>query len=192
VVNNGTFAVNRSDRFTFGGLISGTGAFAQIGAGTTILTAANTYTGGTTVSAGTLQAGAANTFAPTSAFTIASGATLNLANFNQTIGSLAGAGNVALGSAALTTNGDNTSTTFSGTISGTGGLIKIGTGTLVLAGANSYSGGTTIAGGTITLANNQALGTGALTTTGSAVEYANGVTIANAIVINSNTRNCRS
>jgi fibronectin-binding autotransporter adhesin len=187
VANNGIFAVNRSDVFTFGGLISGTGAFQQNGTGTTIFTANNTYGGATTVSAGTLQAGAANTFAPSSAVTVASGATLNLANFNQKVGSLTGAGSVTLGSATLTTGNDNTSTTFSGTISGSGGLSKIGAGVLTLSGVNIYSGGTTLAGGTLSLANNQALGTGALTTTGSVVDYANGVTIANAIVINSNT-----
>ena len=57
VLNNGTLAVNRSDTFTFEGVISGTGAFEQIGTGTTILTADNTYTGGTTIVAGTLQLG---------------------------------------------------------------------------------------------------------------------------------------
>jgi outer membrane autotransporter protein len=187
VTDNGLFAVNRSDTYTFGGVISGTGGFGQIGTGTTILTASSTYGGTTTVSAGTLQAGGTNVFAPNSAFTVASGATLNLNSFNQSIGSLAGAGNVALGSAVLTTGNDNTSTIFSGTISGTGGLTKIGTGTLVLAGANTFSGGTTVAGGALRLANNQALGTGALTTTGSVVDYANAVTIANQIVVNSNT-----
>ena len=186
VANNGIFAVNRSDVFTFRGLISGTGAFQQNGTGTTIFTANNTYRGATTVSAGTLQAGAANTFAPSSAFTVASGAALNLASFNQSIGSLAGAGSVTLGSATLTTGNDNTSTTFSGTISGAGSLIKIGTGVLTLSGVNTYSGGTTLAG-TLSLTNNQALGSGALTTTGSVVDYANGVTIANPIIINSNT-----
>src|SRR6516165_9757556 len=186
VANNGTFAVNRSDVFTFRGLISGTGAFQQNGTGTTIFTANNTYSGATTVSTGTLQAGAANTFAPNSAFTVASGAALNLASFNQSIGSLAGAGSVTLGSATLTTGNDNTSTTFSGTISGAGSLTKIGTGVLTLSGVNTYSGGTTLAG-TLSLANNQALGSGALTTTGSVVDYANGVTIANPIIINSNT-----
>ncbi len=172
---------------TLAGAISGAGGLSKIGTGTLTLTGASSYTGATSVNAGTLQAGATNTFAPLSAFTVASGGTLNLASFNQSIGSLAGAGSVALGAATLTTGNDNTSTTFSGTISGSGSLIKVGTGTLTLAGANAYTGGTTLAGGTLSLANNQALGSGALTTTGSVVDYANGVSIANAIVINSNT-----
>ena len=54
VVNNSTFAINRSDTFTFGGVISGSGAFAQIGTGTTVLTGANTYKGATTVDDGSL------------------------------------------------------------------------------------------------------------------------------------------
>jgi autotransporter-associated beta strand protein len=172
---------------TLGGSISGSGPFTKTGIGTLTLSGASSYSGATAVNAGTLQAGAVNTFAPGSAFMVASGATLNLASFNQTIGSLAGAGSVALGSATLTSGTDNTSTTFAGTISGTGGLTKVGNGTLTLSGANTYSGGTTLAAGTLRLENNQALGTGALTTTGSVVDYANGVTIANPIVLNSNT-----
>jgi len=172
---------------TLVGTISGAGGLSKIGTGTLTLAGASSYTGATSVNAGTLQAGGTNTFAPSSAFTVASGATLNLASFNQTIGSLAGAGAVTLGSATLTTGTDNTSTTFSGTISGSGNLIKVGTGVLTLAGANAYTGGTTLAGGTLSLANNQALGSGALTTTGSIVDYASGVAIPNAIVVNSNT-----
>jgi outer membrane autotransporter protein len=56
VTNNGVFAVNRSDAyFSYGGIISGTGAFQQLGTGTTTLTGTNTYTGATTVNAGTLS-----------------------------------------------------------------------------------------------------------------------------------------
>ena len=73
-----------------------------------MLSGAGTYTGATAVNVGTLQAGAVNAFSPFSAFTIASGATLDLNSFNQTIGSLAGAGGVTLGSAILTTGNDNT------------------------------------------------------------------------------------
>jgi outer membrane autotransporter protein len=58
VIDNGIFAINRSDIFTFGGLISGIGSFEQRGAaGTTIFTGANTYTGGTTILRGILQLG---------------------------------------------------------------------------------------------------------------------------------------
>ncbi len=54
VVDNGIFAVNRSDIYAFGGAISGAGAFAQIGPGITILSASNSYVGATAVNAGTL------------------------------------------------------------------------------------------------------------------------------------------
>jgi len=73
VLNNGTFAVNRSDTFTLGNVISGTGAFQQNGTGTTILTATNTYTGPTTVNAGTLVV---NGSIANSAVTVNAGATL--------------------------------------------------------------------------------------------------------------------
>ena len=129
---------------TLSGAISGPGGLSKIGAGTLTLSGQSTYTGATGVNAGTLQAGAVNAFSPFSAFTVASGATLDLASFNQTIGSLAGTGGVTLGSATLTTGNDNTSTIFSGTISGTGGLTKIGSGMLLLTGANTYAGPTNI------------------------------------------------
>jgi autotransporter-associated beta strand protein len=123
---------------SYAGVISGTGAVNQIGTGTTILAGANTYSGATTISAGALQAGATNAFSAASAFTVAGGATLDLNNFNQTIGSLAGAGNITLGAATLTSGSDNKSTTFSGGIFGSGGLIKTGTGTFTLSGANIF------------------------------------------------------
>ena len=111
----GTVDTNGNDA-TLSGAISGPGGLSKIGAGTLTLSGSSTYTGATGVNVGTLQAGAVNAFSPFSAFTVASGAILNLASFNQTIGSLAGAGAVTLGSATLTTGNDNTSTTFSGVI----------------------------------------------------------------------------
>lgn len=53
---------------------------------------------------------------------------------------------------ALTVGKNNSSTTYSGVMSGTGSLIKTGTGTLTLAGANSYTGSTTVNGGILALA----------------------------------------
>lgn len=57
IVNNGVMQFNRSNIYTYGQVISGTGAVEQIGTGRTILTGANTYTGATTILRGTLQLG---------------------------------------------------------------------------------------------------------------------------------------
>ena len=54
IANSGTLIFNRSDAYTYGGVVSGTGSLVQQGSGTLTLTAANTYTGGTTVASGTL------------------------------------------------------------------------------------------------------------------------------------------
>jgi len=72
------------------------------GPATLTLSGANTYSGPTSVNAGTLQLGAANRIAATSDITIAAGALLNLNNFAEAAGSIAGAGNIALGTATLT------------------------------------------------------------------------------------------
>jgi len=72
IVDNATLAIERSDTFTVGNLISGTGAFEQNGTGTTILTANNTYTGPTTVNGGILSVNGSIV----SAVTVNDGATL--------------------------------------------------------------------------------------------------------------------
>ena len=143
---------------TLGGAISGTGGLTKTGLGILTLAGNSTYSGATLVNMGTLQAGIANAFSASSAYTVASGAILGLNGFNQTIGSLAGAGAVTLGGATLTTGNDNTSTTFSGTISGAGGLTKIGTGVLTLAGANTFTGGTTLNAGGLIVSGSLAAG----------------------------------
>ena len=83
----------------------------------------------------------------------------------------------------LDTNGF--SGTYSGQITGAGGLIKTGAGTLTVTGNNSYSGGTTLTGN-LKLAHNNAAGTGSITvtSTGGTVQLANGVTVSNNIVTN--------
>ena len=60
VVDNGTLTFDRNNTVIFDGVISGTGNLTQIGSGNTILTANNTYSAGTTVSAGILQVGNGN------------------------------------------------------------------------------------------------------------------------------------
>ena len=81
-----------------------------------------------------------------------SGATLDLNNISQTVGSLSGVdgSSVLLGSGTLTIGG-NASTTFSGVISGTGGIIKNGTGILTLTGNPTYTGNTVINSGGLQL-----------------------------------------
>ncbi|MCG3102037.1 autotransporter-associated beta strand repeat-containing protein, partial [Enterobacter sp. DRP3] len=85
----------------------------KAGAGTLTLSSVNTYTGDTLVNGGTLKAGIADAFAQSANVTVASGATLDLNNFDQTARNLSGAGNVTLGSAMLTENAVS-DTTFSG------------------------------------------------------------------------------
>ena len=126
VLDNSALAFDRSDNVTFGGVISGTGSLTQLGAGTLTLTGANAYTGGTTISAGTLQIGNGGT-----------------------TGSIVG--NVLDNSALAFDRSNNV--TFGGVISGTGSLTQLGAGTLTLTGANTYTGGTTISAGTLQIGN---------------------------------------
>lgn len=100
------------------------------------------------VVAGTLTATGGNSLHDTSRVGVSSGATLALAS-SETIGSLEGAGALALGASSLTTGGDNSSTTWSGTSTGTGGLTKTGTGVFTVAGDLGYSGVTQVQNGTM-------------------------------------------
>ncbi len=139
---------------TFSGIISGSGGLTKTGSGIFTLSGANTYTGATTISNGTLTLGVANVIADTSAVTVGAGATFNLNSKSETVGSLAGAGSVLLGTATLNAGTDDSSTAFSGAISGTGAFVKSGFGTLTLSGANTFSGTVTLNAGAVLLAGN--------------------------------------
>jgi outer membrane autotransporter protein len=133
VVNNGILAINRSDTFSFGGVMSGTGAFQQNGTGTTILTAASTYNGATAVNAGTLivngsiansavtvNAGAMLAGTGTvGATTIASGGTFAPGN---SPGTMTVAGNLAFQSGALYVVQVNSTTASSTNVTGSAAL----------------------------------------------------------------------
>jgi|GEM_PF-1340545 len=145
-----TSTLSNTTPTTFSGVMSGSGALTKQGTGTFILSGANTYTGATSINAGTLNV--TGSLSDSTAVAVASGATYAV-GANDTIASLAGAGNVTLGSFTSTLS-DNTSTTFSGVMSGTGALVKQGTGTFTLSGANTYTGATTISGGSLVIENN--------------------------------------
>jgi fibronectin-binding autotransporter adhesin len=133
VSDNGSLVFNRSDTLAFTGLISGTGFLVQTGPGTTILTANNTYTGRTTISAGTLQLGNGGT-----------------------TGSILGD---VTDNGSLSFNRSDT-VTFNAIVSGSGNLVQNGSGITVLGGMNTYSGGTIINNGTLLVNNSQGLGLG--------------------------------
>ena len=83
-----------------------------------------------------------------------------------TVGSIEGTGRVSLGQNDLSVGSNNLSTIFSGTIEDgdfdrRGILTKIGTGTLTLTGANSYTGGTIVESGILLANNTTGSGTGA-------------------------------
>lgn len=154
--------------------ISGNGSsgLTKAGAGELVLSGANTYTGTTTITTGTLTTSASNVINDSSAVSVASGAAFNLGG-TDIVGSISGAGNYSLGSNTLTVGGDNTSTTVSGVISGTGGLTKAGTGTLTLSGVNTYNGTTTINAGTLALGGSGITINGSVTIAGGELNYAN-------------------
>ena len=170
-----TITINNAADSTLASILGGSGTnenafgLTKTGAGTLTLTAANTFTGPTTVSAGTLVLSGGAAIADTSTVSLANDPTAIIQlNANETTGSLAGGGtsggNVNLQGFILTTGGNNTSTTYGGNLSGTGSLIKAGTGTMTLTGTNTYSGLTSITGGTLALTGGSAIAdTGAIT-----------------------------
>lgn len=152
-----------SDSMTLRADISGSGSLVKNGVGTLTLTGASSYTGGTEIQAGTLAVQSGGSLSSATALNVASGATFDIsaAGSNQAVGSVAGAGTLALGSYVLNAGSNNGSTIFSGRIAGpgTGGLTKSGTGSLTLSGNNSsYTGNTQVDGGTLLLASTGRLG----------------------------------
>ncbi len=166
-----TLTVNQTTTTNYTGGITGAVSLVKSASGTLTLSGPNTYTGLTTISGGRVTAGSTSSLSPNSAFTVASGAFLELDGFSNSIGSLAGAGtveNANVTAATLTAGGDNTSTTFSGVIqNGTGGgilsLTKTGTGTQTLSGTNTYTGATAVSVGTLLVNGNNSAATGTVT-----------------------------
>ena len=128
VVDNGILTFDRSNSYTFAGVISGSGDVHKDGAGTTVLTGANTYAGDTVISlgAGALQIGSGGT-----------------------TGSIVGD---VINNSTLAIDRSN-SFTYVGDISGTGGVQQNGAGTTILTGSATHIGGTIINAGTLQIGN---------------------------------------
>jgi autotransporter-associated beta strand protein len=150
-----TFQVDAGQTFTINtNAIAGTGALNKTGSGTLVLGAVNTYSGGTVVSAGTLQISANDRIANTTDVTV-SGGTFDVQTFGETVR------NVTLTSGSITGTGTGTVTgstfavqsgTASAILAGTGAtLTKTTGGTVTLTGTNTFAGATSVNGGTLTL-----------------------------------------
>ena len=152
-------AANSGDTLTVGGAIGDGGngyALTTTGDGTVALAGANTYTGTTNIDGGTLALISGGSIANSTGVNLNNeGATLDMSGASnpETVQALSGvAGStVALGANTLIDTGASSS--FGGTIEGTGGLVKTGSSTLTLTGANTYTGQTDIGGGTLAFAN---------------------------------------
>ncbi|EJR6821077.1 fibronectin-binding autotransporter adhesin ShdA [Salmonella enterica subsp. enterica serovar Infantis] len=177
--------------------VTGGGQIVKSGNDELIVTGANNYSGGTTISGGTLTADHADSLGSGD---IDNSGVLQVGE-GELENTLFGSGSlVKTGTGELTLSGDNTysgGTTISdgtltadhadslgtgavansgvlqvgegeleNTLSGSGSLVKTGTGKLTLGGDNSYSGGTTITGGTLTADHADSLGTGAIANSG--------------------------
>jgi autotransporter-associated beta strand protein len=150
----------------------------KIGAGTMLLASSNSFSGTTTVNGGALVLGDPNSLS-LSTFNASGSGTLSFGTLpSATFGGLTGSGTLSLtngaGSApvALTVGANSNNSTFSGTLTdaGLGGsLTKIGTGTLTMAGNNTYSGPTAVSNGALAVS-------GSLRNT--AVTVASGATLA--------------
>ncbi|WP_415908830.1 autotransporter-associated beta strand repeat-containing protein [Oleiharenicola sp. Vm1] len=196
--STGAIAVDTNgNNVTFASALAGTntGGLAKSGSGTLTLSAANNYTGGTTLNAGTLAVGN-NSALGTGTLTVnggtlaASGGARTLANAvslaaDLTIGGsqdLTLSGGIALGGDRTFTIDNTGTTTFSGAITEPwySGITKAGNGRLVLSGSNSFSGAMIVNGGTLAVTNSGALGSstwGNIVANGATLELSNNVSL---------------
>lgn len=136
---------NNNSGGTFNGIFGGNLAYVKMGTGTQVLCGPNFYTGGTTVSGGTLVLSNAVNHGALAV----NGGTFRFPPALVVNGTLSGTGgtiDTGDASSVLTVN-QPTNTTFAGVLSNAGSLVKSGNGTLTLSGVNTYSGGTTVSSG---------------------------------------------
>ena len=147
------------------GVMGGSGGLTKAGTGLLTIAAPSTYTGATTISAGTLNLSASGALQSSTLFAPTTGSVVfsqSVTGHAFAIGALSGSGNITLQDAsgtaiALTMGGNNASTTYSGVISGSGSLITAGMGSLTLTGSNACNGVTLNGGSQIVLASTGSL-----------------------------------
>ena len=155
-INNGgnLLSVSGAANATFGGAISGSGGLTVAGPGSVTLTSSlNSYSGNTRIAGGTLLVGPP--LALQNTIVDMNSADSGSLSFNSlsaaTLGGLMGSRGINLGGAMVSVGALNLSSTYSGTLSGAGGLNKIGNGLLSLNGSSCYTGNTVISSGTLLL-----------------------------------------
>jgi autotransporter-associated beta strand protein len=171
IVDNGQVNASgtQSNNYTISSLISGTGSLVASSDTTVIVTGKSTFTGPTTVTAGTLQLGdgvTAGAALGSGTVTVSNGGTLalNLVGGESFSNKLTDNGQVMLAGA--------NNYTVASPISGTGNLAASGTGTVTISGANTYTGGTQLNSGELSLGSAGALGsTGSISFTGGTLQY---------------------
>lgn len=159
---NPTTLTISSGSATQSGTISESGTVAAVvkaGGGSLTFAGTNNYSGGTTISDGTLAIGSGGSVANSAGINLtSSSATFDISNGGiQSVQDLSGVSGstVNLGYNTLIV-GSSDSTTFAGTIHGGGGLVKQGSGTVTLSGTNTYSGPTGVQGGTLIVSGSTA------------------------------------
>jgi fibronectin-binding autotransporter adhesin len=156
--NGGFNIASASNTFSIGQVLGGSGSLTKSGPGVLLLNAANTFTGTTTITGGTLRLGNALALQDSTVALSTSGVTLDLNGYNATFGGLSGNQGIDLKGTTLTVGGNNASTAYSGVISdsmpgGTAGmLIKTGSGTWTLSGASTFTGPLEVSNGIISVA----------------------------------------
>ena len=171
-VQNGVLKLSANANQIYAGVLrDGANAFSleKLGNARLTLTGANSFSGDTLITSGTLAAGAVDTLSPLSRIRV--GSTLYLGGFSQTVAGVYQTGGIiSVGGtdAVLTLNVPAASSSrFFGTITETRtariGIVKAGSGTQFLGGPANYSLGTVLNGGTLAVGLSTALGLGAVT-----------------------------